>query len=171
MLKKTTKMSGKRIYECMIERGINPVEILRNLDIQFPDDIEETDIDHNERDTSKTEEHHFNSMKRLENIQKITLYDGSNSETFYLDSNKIVLKNGIQVGDYNYWFDIDNEVPKVYKNKDNIVVDPITKEILYEYTLHSDMNIYHEIDTDIIYRQYKYDYGLNRFIKLSAVII
>ena len=31
------------------------------------------------------------------------------------------------------------------------------------------MNMYHELDTNIIYRQYKYDYGLDRFIKLSVV--
>ena len=161
-------MLGKRIYECMIERGLNPVEILRNLEIEFPDDIEETDIDHNHKSTNNESN---SPIKKLENIEKITLYDGSNSETFYLDSNKIVLKNGIQIGDYNYWLDIDNEVPNIYKNKENIVVDPTTKEILCEYTLYSHMNMYHELDTDIIYRQYKYDYGLDRFIKLSAVIL
>ena len=162
-------MLGKRIYECMMERGINPIEILRNLDIEFPDDIEETDIDHNHR-SSITKNESNSLIRNLDILNKITLYDGSNSETFYLDSNKILLKNGIQVGDYNYWLDIDNEVPNIYKNKENIVVDPTTKEILCEYTLYSDMNMYHELDTDIIYRQYKYDYGLDQFIKLSAVI-
>lgn len=162
-------MLGKRIYECMIERGINPIEILRNLDIEFPDDIEETDIDHNHSSSiTKNESHSL--IRNLDLQDKITLYDGSNSETFYLYSNKIVLKNGIQVGNYNNWLDIDNEVPKMYKNKDNIVVDPTTKQILTEYKLLKDMNMYHELDTDIIYRQYKYDYGLDRFIKLSAVI-
>lgn len=159
-------MLGKRIYECMIERGLNPVEILRNLDIDFLEDIEETDIDHN-HSVTLTKNECFSQTKNIDKLEKITLYDGSNSETFYLDSNKIVLKNGIQVGDYNVWLDSDNEIPKVYKNKDNIVVDPLTKEMLCEYTLHSDMNMYHELDTDIIYRQYKYDYGLDRFIKIS----
>lgn len=150
----------------MIERGLNPVEILRNLDIDFLEDIEETDIDHN-HSVTLTKNECFSQKKNIDKLEKITLYDGSNSETFYLDSNKIVLKNGIQVGDYNVWLDSDNEIPKVYKNKDNIVVDPLTKEMLCEYTLHSDMNMYHELDTDIIYRQYKYDYGLDRFIKIS----
>ncbi len=163
-------MLGKRIYECMIERGLNPVEILRNLDIDFLEDIEETDIDHN-HSVTLTKNECFSQTKNIDKLEKITLYDGSNSETFYLDSNKIVLKNGIQVGDYNDWLDSDNEVPKIYKNKENIVLDPTSKEILYEYKLHSDMNMYHELDTDIIYRQYKYDYGLDRFIKILAVII
>jgi len=166
---KTIKMLGKRIYECMKERGLNPVEILRNLEIEFPDDLEEIDIDHNDKTNLKSTEYHFNTLNKLENIHKITLYDGSNSETFYLDNNKIVLKNGIQVGHYHYWLDIDNEIPNNYKNKENIVIDPLTKKTLCEYTLYSDMNMYHELDTDIIYRQYKYDYGLNQFIKISAV--
>jgi hypothetical protein len=163
-------MLGKRIYECMIERGVNPVELLRNLDIEFPDDIEETDIDHNEKTSSKIEEQDLKQLN-LDTLKKITLYDGSNSETFYLDNTKILLKNGVQVGDYNYWVDAEMDIPKNLKNKENIVLDPTTKEILCEYVLYNNMNMYHELDTDIIYRQYKYDYGLDRFIKLSAVII
>jgi len=162
-------MIGKRIYECMINRGLNPVEILRNLNINFPDDIEETDINHGSN--IKNEEHTIKQITNtdLEKMVKIKFDDGSNSAIFYLDNNKILLKNGIEIGKYNVWIDYETEIPRIYKNKKNMVLDPINSEILYEYSLYEEMNMYHELDTNIIYRQYKYDYGLDRFIKLSVV--
>ena len=159
-------MLGKKIYERMLERGINPIELLRNINIILPDDIEETDIDHNDR--SEPILIHNNEEIPINN-EKIILSDGSNTETFYLKNNQIVLKNGIHVGDYYYWIDSDTEIPKNLKNSQNIVLEPNTNKELYEYYLHKDMNMYHELDTDIVYRRYKYDYGLDKFIKLSAV--
>jgi hypothetical protein len=159
-------MLGKKIYQRMLERGINPIELLRNINIVLPEDIEETDIDHNDR--SETLLIHNNEESPIIN-EKIILSDGSNTETFYLKNNQIVLKNGIHVGDYYYWIDNDTEIPKIFKNSQNIVLDPDSNSPLYEYYLHKDMNMYHELDTDIVYRRYKYDYGLDKFIKLSAV--
>ena len=159
-------MLGKKIYERMLERGINPIELLRNINIILPDDIEETDIDHNDRSEPILIQ---NNEEIPINNEKIILSDGSNTETFYLKNNQIVLKNGIHVGDYYYWIDSDTEIPKNFKNSQNIVLDPDSNSPLYEYYLHKDMNMYHELDTDIVYRRYKYDYGLDKFIKLSAV--
>ena len=159
-------MLGKKIYERMLERGINPIELLRNINIILPDDIEETDIDHNDRSEPILIQ---NNEEIPINNEKIILSDGSNTETFYLKNNQIVLKNGIHVGDYYYWIDSDTEIPKNLKNSQNIVLDPDSNSPLYEYYLHKDMNMYHELDTDIVYRRYKYDYGLDKFIKLSAV--
>ena len=159
-------MLGKKIYERMLERGINPIELLRNINIILPDDIEETDIDHNDRSEPILIQ---NNEEIPINNEKIILSDGSNTETFYLKNNQIVLKNGIHVGDYYYWIDSDTEIPKNLKNSQNIVLEPNTNKALYEYYLHKDMNMYHELDTDIVYRRYKYDYGLDKFIKLSAV--
>ena len=161
-------MLGKKIYERMLERGINPIELLRNINIILPDDIEETDIDHNDRSEPILIQ---NNEEIPINNEKIILSDGSNTETFYLKNNQIVLKNGIHVGDYYYWIDSDTEIPKNLKNSQNIVLDPDSNSPLYEYYLHKDMNMYHELDTDIVYRRYKYDYGLDKFIKLSAVSI
>ena len=165
------KMIGQKIYECMINRGLNPVELLRNLNIDFPDDIEETDINHNEKTNIKSEETTDKQIINidLDKMEKIRLDDGSISQTFYLYNNKILLKNNIEVGKYNIWQDFETEIPRMYKNKENIVLDPNNRNILYEYSLYEDMNMYHELDTNIIYRQYKYDYGLDRFIKLSGV--
>ena len=161
-------MLGKKIYERMLERGINPIELLRNINIILPDDIEETDIDHNDRSEPILIQ---NNEEIPINNEKIILSDGSNTETFYLKNNQIILKNGIHVGDYYYWIDSDTEIPKNLKNSQNIVLDPDSNSPLYEYYLHKDMNMYHELDTDIVYRRYKYDYGLDKFIKLSAVSI
>jgi hypothetical protein len=170
-------MLGRIIYERMLERGINPIELLRNIDIILPEDIEETDIDHNDRsetiliqnnDRSETILIENNEESPINN-EKIILSDGSNTETFYLKNNQIVLKNGIHVGDYYYWIDSDTEIPNNFKNSQNIVLDPDSNSPLYEYNLHKDMNMYHELDTDIVYRRYKYDYWLDKFIKLSAV--
>ena len=161
-------MLGRKIYERMLERRINPIELFRNIDIILPEDIEETDIDHNNR--SETQLIQNNEESPINN-EKIILSDGSNTETFYLKNNQILLKNGIHVGDYYYWIDSDTEIPKNFKNKQNIVLEPNSNRQLYEYILHRDMNMYHELDTDIIYRRYKYDYGLDKFIKLSAVSI
>ena len=82
---------------------------------------------------------------------------------------KVQLKNGVEVGEYYYWVDSDMEIPKRYKNNENIVVDPKTGEKLYEYFLSGSTNMYHDLDTEMLYREYKYDYGLDRFIRLSAV--
>lgn len=160
-------MIGEKIYKILVERGQNPLELLRSLHLELPDDIEETDIDHKDRTEVSISLPLTNSYEHLDKVQ---LSDGSQTEVFYLNGTKILMKNGVEVGEYYYWVDSDMEIPKKYKNNENIVVDPTTGEKLYEYFLATSCNMYHDLDTEMLYREYKYDYGLDKFIRLSAVI-
>ena len=161
-------MIGEKIYKILLERGQNPLELLRSLHLELPDDIEETDIDHKDRTEILVSTSQIHTPELLD--KKVQLSDGSQTEVFYLNGSKILMKNGVEVGEYYYWVDSDMEIPKKYKNNENIVVDPTTGEKLYEYFLATSCNMYHDLDTEMLYREYKYDYGLDKLIRLSAVI-
>jgi hypothetical protein len=161
-------MIGERIYNLLIEQGKNPVEILRSMSFDFPDDIELTDIDHKEQVPAISLTKCFQSSIDLEQKEKIELSDGCETECFYISYDKIYLKNGIVVGEYNYWKDEEMDIPSIYKNNDNVVLNPETEERLFEYFLYSSSNIYHELNTDMLYREFKYDYGLDKLLRITA---
>ena len=161
-------MIGEKIYNLLIEQGKNPIEILRSMSFDFPDDIELTDIDHNARVQAIPLTKCFQSGIDLGQKEKIQLSDGCETECFYIGYNKIYLKNGIVVGEYNYWKDDEMEIPPNYKNTDNVVLNPETDDQLFEYFLYSSSNMYHELNTDILYREFKYDYGLDKLLRITA---
>ena len=161
-------MIGEKIYNLLIEQGKNPVEILRSMLFDFPDDLELTDIDHKERVQTVPITKCLQSSIDLGQKEKIKLSDGCETECFYLSYNKIYFKNGIIVGEYNYWKDDEMEIPPIYKNTDNVVLNPETEDQLFEYFLYSSSNMYHELNTDMLYREFKYDYGLDKLLRITA---
>jgi hypothetical protein len=161
-------MIGEKIYNLLIEQGKNPVEFLRSMSFDFPDDIELTDIDHKERVQVIPLTKCFKSGIDLSLKEKIQLSDGCETECFYVSYNKIYLRNGIVVGEYNYWKDDEMDIPPIYKNTDNVVLNPETDDQLFEYFLYSSSNIYHDLNTDMLYREFKYDYGLDQLLRITA---
>ena len=165
-------MIGKAIYNLLVQQGKNPVEILRSLSFEFPDEIDITDIDHKVRTGSSTFAtgiDQYIETKPDKKREKIHLSDGCETECFYISDNNIYLKNGICVGEYNYWIDDEMDIPPKYKNKDNIVINPETDELLMEYFLYSSSNMYHELNTDMLYKEFKYDYGLDTLLRITAI--
>jgi len=159
---------GEKIYNLLVEKGVNPIDFLRTMSISFPDVIDEHDIDHRFGLDDAVEILH----QPLPSIMdySIQLNDGLECHCFFVSDNKIYTKSGILVGYCNDWVDDDLEIPERYKNTDNAVLHPITKNGLLEYFLCSSSQPYHDLQTDALYREFKYDYGLDNLVSISSAI-
>ena len=160
---------GEKIYNLLLEQGRNPVDFLRQISKSFSQfDVEEHDIDHK---FGLDQIEINNSPSDIGAIQfdySIELNDGLECRLFFVHKNIVYTKCGIRVGYCNDWVDEDLEIPEQYKNTENIVLHPMTKKKLYEYFLSSSSQPFHDLQTDILYREFKYDYGLDNLIQISS---
>lgn len=105
--------------------------------------------------------------------QKIIDYDYQEILSFAIDkienSNEYVLlnQNKQPLGIARFWVDTNNEIPKKYKNKDNIV-SPFGTQ-LYEYIMDLD-SPFHELPRRI-YRQFYYDKENDEFKDTNEIFV
>lgn len=162
---------GHKIYNLLISHDINPIDVLRNMQFEFPENIDEFDIDHkfNMEDDEQEPDENSQQPSPLPPPMEyaVELNDELDKQIFMVSDNKLYNKNGVIVGYCNVWMDEDYEIPCEFKNNQNIVLHPETGTILYEYFLCKD-SPYHDLQTNNIYREFKYDYGLHRLISISA---
>lgn len=80
---------------------------------------------------------------------KIYLQNNLNNVLEYLSN-----KRGNIVGTLKNWYDTDNIIPKFYKNNDNYVIDPNTRDIAFEIELFKEHNDICSLPQSI-YREYR----------------
>lgn len=159
---------GHKIYNLLLSHDINPIDVLRNITFEFPENVDEFDIDHKFGTDAEQEYDNPQQPPSLPLMSyAVELYDGLDKQTFMVSENKLYNKNGMIVGYCHSWIDEDLEIPNDFKNNENMVLHPETGAHLTEYFVCSD-SPYHDLQTDIIYREFKYDYGLHRLISISA---
>jgi len=163
---------GHKIYNILLSHDINPIDVLRNIKFDFPEQMDEFDIDHKFGTDADAEQEYDNSHQTPVPIMDyaVELNDGLDKQTFMVSGNMLYNKNGVAVGYCNSWIDEDLEVPYDFKNNQNAVIHPDTEAPLCEYYLCRD-SPYHNLQTDIIYREFTYDYGLHRLISISAATV
>ena len=103
-------------------------------------------------------------------INIVDVYNGA-SFTFAMENNStgfLFNKNKVILGNFGEWEDIDNKIPKCFKNKHNQVLDPNTAVPIYEYILHENGSLYHDLDKGI-YREYRYDEDKEELIFTNCI--
>jgi len=160
---------GLKIYNLLLAHDIDPIDVIRNITFEFPEDVDEFDIDH-KFGADADEQEYENSPPPPIMEYAVELNDGLDKQIFMVWKNKLYNKNGVVVGYCSAWIDEDLEIPTDFKNNQNIVLNPETGAGLTEYFLCRD-SPYHYLQTDIIYREFKYDYGLHRLISISAATV
>ena len=107
----------------------------------------------------------FNLLKEWWNsdlTDKIQIYDSDTCSVYEFaieNTNKGLLlfnKAHVILGEVNQWIDLENKIPKCFKNKDNKVIDPNSSIPILEYMLYENMCIYHNLSSKI-YREYRYN--------------
>jgi hypothetical protein len=164
-----TTSIGQKIYNLLLSHDINPIDVLRNTTFEFPENVDEFDIDHKFSMDADEKEADDNTHQPPSPIMEyaVELNDGLDKQTFMVSGNTLYNKNGVVVGYCNSWIDEDLEIPNEFKNNQNMVLHPETGARLTEYFVCSD-SPYHDLQTDNIYREFKYDYGLHRLISICA---
>jgi hypothetical protein len=159
---------GQKIYNLLLSHDINPIDVLRNITFEFPENVDEVDIDHKFGTDADAEQEYDNPHQKPLPFMEyaVELNDGLDKQTFMVSGNTLYNKNGIVAGYCNSWIDEDLEIPDEFK-KQNMVLHPETGAHLSEYYLCHD-SPYHDLQTDNVYREFKYDYGLHRLIAVSA---
>lgn len=149
---------GKAIYDIIVQNNkeklnINTYLKKRNLNIL---DCEESDIEYRDFE-----------VDIMPTDSSIILDDTLEEMKFHLKDGKIFNLSNQIVGYYQNWCDPD--VPSKYCDSEDNILDPITNKPIIEYYLEPKYANYHSLSTSRIYREYKYDFGLNRFIRTGDV--
>lgn len=165
-----TTSIGQKIYNLLLSHDINPIDVLRNITFEFPENVDEFDIDHKFSMDADAAQAYDNQPPSPIIEYAVELNDGLDKQTFMVSGNTLYNKNGIVVGYCNSWIDEDLEIPNEFKNTHNMVLHPETGARLLEYYLCRD-SPYHDLQTDHMYREFKYDYGLHRLISISAATV
>lgn len=105
----------------------------------------------------------FLEMKRkqmiwYEKIQHIKIVDWEEYETYdyAINNGKIYTKNGLVIGYYILWEDIENKIDAKYKDKDNYVVATNGGDRLYKFIIDTKKQVF-QIKSGS-YCKYRYDY-------------
>lgn len=167
-----TSSIGQKIYNLLLSHDINPIDVLRNTPFEFPENVDEFDIDHKFGTDADAEQEYDNPHQTPLPIMEyvVELNDGLDKQTFMVSGNTLYNKNAVVVGYCNSWIDEDYEIPYELKNNHNVVLHPETGAHLLEYYLCRD-SPYHDLQTDNVYREFKYDYGLHRLVSISAATV
>lgn len=161
---------GKQIYDKMLEKldGKNLYKFLGKSDICLPDDIEETDIDfgHQAVPCSDLESQFIDALNKSKTV---TLNDGLSTFSCVIHDGCLFNKGGTKLGKCIDFVDEDDEYPEEYKDENNIVLDPETKEPLKQYILNEASKLYHDLDIEKTYVKYRFDVGFNKLINTDYV--
>ena len=144
---------GQSIYNAIVkEHNISYYLKTRPLNIL---DCEEADIEYDEVPIVD-----LIDEKRYES--SVTLDDTIGQTKFNLAEGVIYNNLHERVGYYEYWQ--DGDVPMRFKDGDENILDPINNKPLHEYILEHQYSRRHQLSTNRVYREYKYDICFNKLI-------
>jgi hypothetical protein len=101
-------------------------------------------------------------------LDKIKITDVLNTQTYIvaIENGKLLNRNHQCVGYQRKWIDADDEIPEMYKTKDNVILHPNYHVELYEYII-QDKEFTNLPKT--IYREFVFDADTNTFRNMNEI--